>query len=65
MACWYGFGNGAGSVVVDLAAERGGSCELTAPDQKIISDNGVTVIGYTDFPPHGSAVLPYMPLIFA
>ncbi len=39
-----------GSVIVDLAAERGGNCELTAPDQKIISDNGVTVIGYTDFP---------------
>ena len=39
-----------GSVVVDLAAERGGNCDLTLPDQKIISDNGVTVIGYTDFP---------------
>ena len=39
-----------GSVVVDLAAERGGNCDLTVPDQKIVSDNGVTVIGYTDFP---------------
>ncbi|PDV87039.1 NAD(P)(+) transhydrogenase (Re/Si-specific) subunit alpha [Rhizobium sp. H4] len=39
-----------GSVVVDLAAERGGNCDLTVPDQKIISDNGVTIIGYTDFP---------------
>jgi NAD(P) transhydrogenase subunit alpha len=39
-----------GSVVVDLAAERGGNCDLTVPDQKIISDNDVTVIGYTDFP---------------
>ncbi len=39
-----------GSVVVDLAAERGGNCDLTVPDQKIISDNGVTVVGYTDFP---------------
>ena len=39
-----------GSVVVDLAAERGGNCELTVADQKIVSDNGVTVIGYTDFP---------------
>jgi NAD(P) transhydrogenase subunit alpha len=28
-----------GSVVVDLAAERGGNCDLTVPDQKIISDN--------------------------
>jgi NAD(P) transhydrogenase subunit alpha len=44
-----------GSVVVDLAAERGGNCELTAPDQKIISDNDVTVIGYTDFPSRMSA----------
>lgn len=39
-----------GSVVVDLAAERGGNCDLTVPDQKVVSDNGVTVIGYTDFP---------------
>ncbi|MGH0348968.1 Re/Si-specific NAD(P)(+) transhydrogenase subunit alpha [Sinorhizobium meliloti] len=39
-----------GSVVVDLAAERGGNCELTVADQKIVSDNGVIVIGYTDFP---------------
>ena len=40
----------AGSVVVDLAAERGGNCDLTVPDEKIVSDNGVTVVGYTDFP---------------
>ncbi len=39
-----------GSVVVDLAAERGGNCDLTVPDQKIETPNGVTVIGYTDFP---------------
>ncbi|ACP21907.1 putative NAD/NADP transhydrogenase alpha subunit PntA (plasmid) [Sinorhizobium fredii NGR234] len=39
-----------GSVVVDLAAERGGNCDLTVPDQKVVSANGVTVIGYTDFP---------------
>ena len=39
-----------GSVIVDLAAERGGNCDLTVPDQKIVSDNGVTVIGYTDYP---------------
>jgi len=39
-----------GSVVVDLAAERGGNCDLTVADQKIVSDNGVTIIGYTDFP---------------
>ncbi|MHB0952400.1 MAG: Re/Si-specific NAD(P)(+) transhydrogenase subunit alpha [Allorhizobium sp.] len=39
-----------GSVVIDLAAERGGNCDLTVPDQKIVSENGVTIIGYTDFP---------------
>ena len=39
-----------GSVIVDLAAERGGNCELTKPDEKIVTDNGVTIIGYTDFP---------------
>ncbi|MEF0942968.1 Re/Si-specific NAD(P)(+) transhydrogenase subunit alpha [Rhizobium sp. BR 362] len=39
-----------GSVIVDLAAERGGNCDLTVADQKIVSDNGVIVIGYTDFP---------------
>ncbi|PWE54288.1 Re/Si-specific NAD(P)(+) transhydrogenase subunit alpha [Metarhizobium album] len=39
-----------GSVVVDLAAERGGNCDLTVPDQRIVSENGVIVIGYTDFP---------------
>ena len=39
-----------GSVVVDLAAERGGNCDLTVMDQKVVSANGVTVVGYTDFP---------------
>ncbi len=39
-----------GSVIVDLAAERGGNCELTEKDQKIVTDNGVTIVGYTDFP---------------
>jgi len=39
-----------GSVVVDLAAERGGNCDLTVADQKVVSENGVTIIGYTDFP---------------
>ncbi|MFQ5438995.1 MAG: Re/Si-specific NAD(P)(+) transhydrogenase subunit alpha [Paracoccaceae bacterium] len=40
----------AGSVVVDLAAERGGNCDLTVADEKVESKNGVTVVGYTDFP---------------
>ncbi|MCQ0969986.1 Re/Si-specific NAD(P)(+) transhydrogenase subunit alpha [Paracoccus sp. TK19116] len=38
-----------GSVIVDLAAEKGGNCELTQADQRIVSDNGVIIIGYTDF----------------
>jgi NAD(P) transhydrogenase subunit alpha len=39
-----------GSVVVDLAAERGGNCDLTVPDEKVVSENGVIIVGYTDFP---------------
>ena len=39
-----------GSVIIDLAAERGGNCELTKADERIVSDNGVVIIGYTDFP---------------
>ena len=38
-----------GSVVVDLASEAGGNCELTKPGE-INNVNGVKVIGYTDFP---------------
>ncbi|MBT3769037.1 MAG: Re/Si-specific NAD(P)(+) transhydrogenase subunit alpha [Acidiferrobacteraceae bacterium] len=39
----------AGSVIVDLAAEQGGNCELTRPGEAALID-GITVIGYTDFP---------------
>ena len=39
-----------GSVVVDLAAERGGNCDLTVMDEAVKTENEVTVIGYTDFP---------------
>ena len=38
-----------GSVVVDLAAEQGGNCELTVPDEAV-QRHGVTIIGYTDLP---------------
>jgi len=38
-----------GSVIVDLAAERGGNCSLTVPNDKIVH-HGVTIIGYTDLP---------------
>lgn len=36
-----------GSVIVDLAAEQGGNCELTEPG-KVVVRHGVTIIGYTD-----------------
>ncbi|MEE9454816.1 MAG: Re/Si-specific NAD(P)(+) transhydrogenase subunit alpha [Paracoccaceae bacterium] len=39
-----------GSVIVDLAAEKGGNCDLTVPDKKIETKGGVTIIGYTDLP---------------
>lgn len=39
----------AGSVIVDMAAEQGGNCELTRADE-VVNANGVTVIGYTDLP---------------
>lgn len=37
-----------GSVVVDLAAERGGNCDLTKVGEKYTTNNGVTIIGYKD-----------------
>lgn len=39
-----------GSVVVDLAAEQGGNCELTEADKVVKTENGVSIIGYTDLP---------------
>ncbi|MXZ72966.1 MAG: Re/Si-specific NAD(P)(+) transhydrogenase subunit alpha [Acidobacteria bacterium] len=44
-----------GSVVVDLAAERGGNCELTQGDETVVTDNGVTILGPTNLP----ATVPY------
>lgn len=38
-----------GSVVVDLAAEQGGNCELTKPGEVVV-EHGVTIIGYADMP---------------
>jgi H+-translocating NAD(P) transhydrogenase subunit alpha len=43
-----------GSVVVDLAAERGGNCELTRPDE-VVTHRGVTIIG----PSNPAALVPY------
>ena len=44
-----------GSVIVELAAERGGNCELSEPDQKIVV-HGVSILGPTNLP----AVLPHL-----
>jgi NAD(P) transhydrogenase subunit alpha len=38
-----------GSVIVDLAAEQGGNCELTVPGEVTVA-HGVTIIGYKDLP---------------
>ena len=43
-----------GSVIVDLAAERGGNCELTRADE-IVVEHGVTIFGPTNLP----ATVPY------
>ena len=37
-----------GSVIVDMAAANGGNTELTRTDEVVVTDNGVTIIGYTD-----------------
>jgi H+-translocating NAD(P) transhydrogenase subunit alpha len=50
-----------GSVVVDLAAPGGGNCEATVPGQRVVTDRGVVVLGYTDLaarlPQHSSRLL--------
>ncbi|KAB2840527.1 MAG: Re/Si-specific NAD(P)(+) transhydrogenase subunit alpha, partial [Burkholderiales bacterium] len=38
-----------GSVIVDMAGEQGGNCELTAPGEAVVR-HGVTIVGYTDLP---------------
>src|SRR4051795_5163721 len=37
-----------GSVIVDMAAANGGNVEGTVKDQSVVTDHGVTIIGYTD-----------------
>jgi NAD(P) transhydrogenase subunit alpha len=44
-----------GSVIVDLAAERGGNCEHTRPDETVVTEGGVTIFGPTNLP----ATVPY------
>jgi len=38
-----------GSIIVDMAAEQGGNCELTEPNKAVVK-HGVTIVGYTDLP---------------
>lgn len=37
-----------GSVIIDMAAANGGNTELTVTDEVVVTENGVTIIGYTD-----------------
>ena len=37
-----------GSVIVDMAAANGGNVEGAVADEMVVTDNGVTIIGYTD-----------------
>jgi NAD(P) transhydrogenase subunit alpha len=40
----------AGSVIVDLAVERGGNCELAKPGEIVVTDNGVRIVGHLNVP---------------
>jgi NAD(P) transhydrogenase subunit alpha len=39
-----------GSVVVDMAASNGGNVAGSVANEKVVTDNGVTILGYTDLP---------------
>ncbi|MFT6834776.1 MAG: NAD(P) transhydrogenase subunit alpha [Francisellaceae bacterium] len=39
-----------GSIIIDLAAQNGGNCELCKPGEVFVTDNNVKIIGYTDLP---------------
>jgi NAD(P) transhydrogenase subunit alpha len=41
---------GAGAVIVDLAAESGGNCELTVPGETVVTPNGVKILGPRNLP---------------
>jgi NAD(P) transhydrogenase subunit alpha len=40
----------AGSVIVDLAVERGGNCELAKPGETVVTENGVRIVGHLNVP---------------
>jgi NAD(P) transhydrogenase subunit alpha len=49
-----------GAVVIDCAAERGGNCEVTQANRKIVTENDVTVLGPTNLPagvPHDASTM--------
>lgn len=49
-----------GSVIVDCAAERGGNCELTRPNHRTVTENGVTIFGPTNLAasvPHEASMM--------
>jgi len=49
-----------GSMIVDCAAERGGNCELTRPDETVVTPNRVTILGPTNLPsmlPHDASLM--------
>ncbi len=39
-----------GSVIVDLAVERGGNCEMAKPGEVVVTDNGVKIVGHLNVP---------------
>jgi NAD(P) transhydrogenase subunit alpha len=39
-----------GSVIVDIAADAGGNCALTVPGERTVTENGVTILGYRNWP---------------
>jgi NAD(P) transhydrogenase subunit alpha len=49
-----------GSVIVDCAAERGGNCELTRPNRRVMTENHVTILGPTNIAstvPHEASLM--------
>ncbi|MBR0661823.1 Re/Si-specific NAD(P)(+) transhydrogenase subunit alpha [Neoroseomonas oryzicola] len=39
-----------GSVIVDIAADAGGNCALTQPGEMVVTENGVKILGFTNWP---------------
>ena len=37
-------------MIVDIAADAGGNCAMTQPGQSIVTDNGVKILGFTNWP---------------